>query len=191
MQIVRKAHALQASEIEIALYEGAKNLVQTWPTKSNRDGVDLGDGKGYDKDKEDTTENENASATNKSVRIPASGSGSGLGSGEGRKVGEISETSEESDGRKVVEAWKGRVGPFEAFEPLALAVVQVEPDRQEQPERVRKTRADLAVELAEHDLKSPAALTTILDGWLKVERSRSLREMIERARLVNERPATH
>src|SRR4051812_11814948 len=39
MHIVCKAHALQASEIEIALYEGAKNFVQAWPTKSKRGGV--------------------------------------------------------------------------------------------------------------------------------------------------------
>lgn len=166
MQIVRKAHALQASEVETALNEGAKDFVQAWP-KSQKGGVELGDAKGYDK--------EETKATKKSAP----------GSAETSKVGGISEASEED---RLGEAKTGRVGPFEAFESLALAVLEIDPGRQEQPERVRKTRADLAVALAEHGLKSSAALAAILDGWLQIERSRTLREVIERARLLNERP---
>lgn len=54
MQIVRKAHALQASEVETALNEGAKDFVQAWP-KSQKGGVELGDAKGYDKEETKAT----------------------------------------------------------------------------------------------------------------------------------------
>jgi hypothetical protein len=168
MQIVRKAHAMQAGEIDIALYEGTKNFVLAWPKKKRGESIE--EVEGYDKEKS----SENPSATKNSA--PASMK---------PKEGEFSEASVDHT------ANTGRVGPFEGFEPLALAVLEINPARQEQPERVRKSRAELAMALAEHGMKSSAALAAILDGWLQIERSRSLREVIERARLVNERPLKH
>lgn len=170
MQIVRKAHALQAAEVDISLYEGTKNFVLAWPKRIQGEGVE--EVKGYDK--EEATENPSAmSISARASKKP--------------KVGEFSEASED----RTDTAKAGQVGPFEGFEPLVLAVIEIDPERQEQPERVRKSRAELAMALAEAGLKGSAALAAILDGWLQIERSRSLREVIERARLVNERPLTH
>lgn len=167
MQIVGKARAVQATEIDVVLYEETKNFVLAWPKWKKGVRID-NNAQGHDKEQEGTTEN--PSATRESV--PAS---------EEAKVGEISEASE----------GEGRAGPFEAFEPLTLAVLKIDPERQDQPERVRKSRADLALALAEHGMKSSAALAAILDGWLQIERSRSLRDVIGRARLLNERPLTY
>jgi len=168
MKIVRKARSVQATEIEVVLYEETKKFVLSRPKGKGSAQFDK-DAQGHDKEQEGTTENPSATG----MREPAPAS----------KVGEFSEGGEAHEE-------EGRMGPFEAFEPLMLAVLQTDPERQDQPERARKSRADLALALADRGMRDSAALAAILDGWLQIERSRSLREVIERARLLNERPLT-
>lgn len=68
------------------------------------------------------------------------------------------------------------------FQPLVMAVLACPVEPWRQPERVRKSRLELALALAQGALQDPAALAAILDPWLVEERSRPLREDIERAR---------
>ncbi|KAJ9604971.1 proteasome component M29 [Cladophialophora chaetospira] len=70
----------------------------------------------------------------------------------------------------------------ERFQPLVWAVFACPKEPWLQPERSRKSRADLALTLSERALQDPAALAAILDPWIAEERSRPLREDIERAR---------
>ncbi|KIW80525.1 hypothetical protein Z517_07141 [Fonsecaea pedrosoi CBS 271.37] len=71
---------------------------------------------------------------------------------------------------------------FEPFQPLVMAVLACPPEPWREPERARKSRADLALAMAQQGLRDPAALAAILDPWLVEERSRPLREEIGRAR---------
>lgn len=147
IEIVRKALAIRAGEVDSALYEGAKIFVLTWP-KKKRGGV---------------VDGENPSATNQDAQASSQ-----------EKVGEKPETGE------------GRARPaFERFEPLVMAVLDSDPDRQaQQPEHIRKSRVGLAVAFVERGVQESASLAAILDAWLKSERSRPLREDVERARLM-------
>ncbi|KIX07081.1 uncharacterized protein Z518_05058 [Rhinocladiella mackenziei CBS 650.93] len=84
---------------------------------------------------------------------------------------------------------EGPSGFWETFEPLVLAVLSSDTARQaSEPENQRKSRVSLALAIAERGVQQPAALAAILDTWLQAERSRPLREDIERARLANRRP---
>ncbi len=72
--------------------------------------------------------------------------------------------------------------PLERFQPLVMAVVACPLEPWRQPERSRRSRADLALAFAQRGPQDPAALAAILDPWLAEERSRPLREDLERAR---------
>jgi len=77
---------------------------------------------------------------------------------------------------------EGRTDGFEPFEPLLMAVLSSDGVRQAgEPESHRASRVALAGALAEHGVKDSAALAAILSTWLQTERSRPLREAIERA----------
>jgi len=71
------------------------------------------------------------------------------------------------------------------FQPLILTVLSSEESRQaSEPENQRKSRVALALTLAERGVRDSAALAAILDTWILTERSRPLREDIQRARLL-------
>ncbi|KIW30103.1 uncharacterized protein PV07_05877 [Cladophialophora immunda] len=76
---------------------------------------------------------------------------------------------------------------FEPFQPLVMAVLACPPEPWREPERARKSRAELALALAQQGMPDPAALAAILDPWLVEERSRPLREEIGRARQACQR----
>lgn len=79
----------------------------------------------------------------------------------------------------------GRTGDFERFQPLILAVLSFDESRQaSEVENLRKSRVALALALAEQGVQDAAALAAILDTWSQTERSRPLRDDIERARLL-------
>jgi hypothetical protein len=73
--------------------------------------------------------------------------------------------------------------PGARFQPLIMAVFAYPSEPWRQPERARKSRVDLGLALARQrpSLKDPRALASILDPWLVEERSRPLREDLERA----------
>ena len=80
--------------------------------------------------------------------------------------------------------------PPERFQPLVLAVLACPLEPWLQPERSRKSRAELALALtgsAAGALRDPATLAAILDPWIAEERSRPLREDLERARQPRKR----
>ena len=88
---------------------------------------------------------------------------------------------------------KGEDGPgeppagYERFEPLILAVLAAEDEGHRQgsePENVRRERVALAVALAGRGTRVSAPLAAILTTWAGTERSRLLREDIERAQLL-------
>ncbi|OAP62189.1 hypothetical protein AYL99_04392 [Fonsecaea erecta] len=70
----------------------------------------------------------------------------------------------------------------EPFQPLVMAVLACPPEPWREPERARKSRAELALAVTQHGLHDSTALAAILDPWLVEERSRPLREEIGRAR---------
>ena len=76
----------------------------------------------------------------------------------------------------------GDQGVVERFQPLLMAVFASPLEPWQQPERARKSRVELALALARQHMQDPAALVAILDNWLVEERSRPLREELERAR---------
>ncbi|KAL2427097.1 Proteasome component ECM29 [Exophiala dermatitidis] len=159
-QIVEKALAMQSRAVDSALYEGAKYFVLHAPQIQTKDGVH-GKMEGCDN-------NKNASASN-----DARGTGSAPA-----MVGEASERRAEGDGRK-----DGGSGRFEPFEPLLMAVLAADSSRQgSEIESQRRSRVGLAQALAERGVQDPAAFTEILDRWLQTERSRPLREDMEKAR---------
>jgi hypothetical protein len=71
---------------------------------------------------------------------------------------------------------------FERFQPLILAVLAYPEQPWHQPERTRKLRLELALAVSQQSLKDSMKLAAILDPWCAEERSRPLREDIERAR---------
>ncbi|KAK6376398.1 proteasome component M29 [Exophiala oligosperma] len=76
---------------------------------------------------------------------------------------------------------------YERFEPLVLAVLAAENNDGRQgsePENVRRERVALAVALAERGTRVSAPLAAILTTWARTERSRLLREDIQRAQLL-------
>ena len=160
--IVRKAQAMRVGEIDSALYDEAKIFVLTWP--KTKKGVEDIQGKGYEN-------GENPSATDEAA--PASPEKSSV------TVWRVPEASEDGTA-------KGLRGSFERFEPLVMAVLDSDPGRQaQQPEHIRKSRVALAVASAERNSLRSLSLAAILDTWTQTERSRPLREDIERARLAN------
>ncbi|KIV78326.1 hypothetical protein PV11_10053 [Exophiala sideris] len=102
-------------------------------------------------------EKENASASD---GAPASHKDDSAGSGDGQRL-------------------------FEPFEPLVLAVLAGNDDRQaNETENLRRDRVAVAVALAEREPRISVPLAAILDTWSQTERSRPLRKDIARARLL-------
>ncbi|KAL2427107.1 Proteasome component ECM29 [Exophiala dermatitidis] len=160
-QIVEKALAMQSRAVDSALYEGAKYFVLHAPQIKTKDGVH-GEMEGCDN-------NKNAAASDDAR---------GTGSAPAVMVEEATERRAEGDGRK-----DSGTGRFEPFEPLLMAVLAADSSRQgSEIESQRRSRVGLAQALAERGVQDPAALTAILDRWLQTERSRPLREDMERAR---------
>lgn len=148
VEIVRKAQATRSSEVDSALYTGAKFFVVNCRKFSDVENGEDREMKGSEK--------ENASASD---GAPASSAGSG--DGEGLSA---------------------------AFEPLVLSVLAGDDGRQAtEAENLRKDRVALAVALVERAPRISVPLAAILDTWLQTERSRPLREEIERTRLLIKR----
>ncbi|KAI1614467.1 proteasome stabiliser-domain-containing protein [Exophiala viscosa] len=149
--IVRKAQATRSSEVDSALYTGAKFFVDNCGKQADVAGVDS-EMKGINK--------ENASASDVA---PASSKGDSAGSEDGQRL-------------------------HEPFEPLVLAVLAGGDARQaNETENLRRDRVALAVALAERGPRMSVPLAAILDNWSQTERSRPLREDIDRARLLTKR----
>lgn len=160
-KIVQKTQAIRSSGLDIALYDSAKFFVVNGPKAQT-----AGNGQGAKQKRESGSEK------------ASSGSGTGTNPSSTQATGSLSSESEE----RVRES-------TERFQPLVMAVLAAPLEPWRQPERVRKSRVELAVALAQRrgNLQDPQALAAILDPWLVEERSRPLREEIERARrLVNE-----
>lgn len=173
--IVGKARAVRTSEIDRATYDGAKALMEA----EGKDGVRR-DTRGGDVEK--TLEN---------------ASGSGLGPGQGRMEsaggGDGAKAGQEGDGQAGAGAAEGIAsGPLAVAVALALAALGAgdssSMDRQaSEPEHVRKSRVGLALAVAQKGGQRSGALARMLDGWYESERSRPLREEIDRVRQANDR----
>jgi len=154
-EIIRKAQAMRSSVVDLAMYEKAKFFVTKWPTQQKIDGVDI---------EMEGAQKENASASN---GAPAS---SGRNPEEAANEASIA----------------GFRGAYERFEPLILTVLSADDGRQgSETENLRRERVALALALAGKGSRLSAPLAAILDAWSQTERSRPLREDIERARLLN------
>ena len=161
-EIIHKAQAMRSSIVDLAMYEKAKFFVVKWPSQQKIDGVDI-EMKGFQKEKE----NENASATLASNGAPAS-------------------AGNENDPEVAANQAAPR-GAYERFEALILTVLSADDGRQvSETENLRKERVALALALAGRGSRLSAPLAAILDAWSQTERSRPLREDIERARLLTQ-----
>ncbi|EXJ79208.1 hypothetical protein A1O3_08709 [Capronia epimyces CBS 606.96] len=171
IRTVQKAHGLRSSSLDSALYDSAKFFVLNALQEEKKAGV------GGEVEGCDDNDRENASTTHDADGAAgADGAGSaamGLGQGQASGGGAVGRTG------------TGRTGGrgFEPFEPLLMAVLTADSSRQaSEVESQRRSRVGLARALAERGVQDRAALTAILDGWLQAERSRPLREEMERAR---------
>lgn len=164
-EIIHKAQAMRSSIVDLATYEKAKIFVVKWPSQQKIDGVDI-EMKGFQKEKE----NENASATLASNGAPASAGNENDPEVAANQVGEVASR-----------------GAYERFEALILTVLSADDGRQvSETENLRKERVALALALAGRGSRLSAPLAAILDAWSQTERSRPLREDIERARLLTQ-----
>ncbi|KAK5341475.1 proteasome component M29 [Exophiala xenobiotica] len=154
-EILRKAQAMRSSVVDLAMYEKSKFFVTKWPTQQKIDGVDI---------EMEGAQKENASASN---GAPASS---------GRNPEEAANEA----------SLAGFRDAYERFEPLILTVLSADDGRQgSETENLRRERVALALALAGKGSRLSAPLAAILDAWSQTERSRPLREDIERARLLN------
>ncbi|EXJ96242.1 hypothetical protein A1O1_01368 [Capronia coronata CBS 617.96] len=161
-RIVQKAHSLYSSTIDAALYDSAKVFVQA-ARKENEKGSVGGEKEGCDKTENNSAPDDAQLEGLRSAAVAKEVSGRRAGGDDGGTGG----------------------GGFAPFEPLLMAVLTAGADFSRQAtetEGRRRSRVDLARTLAEGGVVDPAALRAILDRWLQVERSRPLREDIERAR---------
>lgn len=169
--IVRKARAVRTSEIDRATYEGAKALMEAERKEGVRPGTRSGD-------VEKTLEN-----------AAGSGSGSGQGGMGSAGGGDGAKAGQEGDGQ----SFEGIAsGPVAVAVALALAALgsgdSSSMDRQaSEPEHVRRSRVGLALAVAQKGGQRSEALAGMLDGWYESERSRPLREEIDRVRQANDR----
>ena len=108
---------------------------------------------------------------------------------DGERTDEKDQVASRSGSSKIASAKGGSEESDETiarFEALALAVLASPLDAWREPERARKSRVDLALAVAkghppQRRLQNPAALAAILKPWLAEERSRPLREDLDRA----------
>ncbi|KIV95343.1 hypothetical protein PV10_03010 [Exophiala mesophila] len=173
LEIVGKARRLRTSEIDRATYEGAKILMEKQRPEGRRVDGFRRDTKGGDVEK---------TLGNAADAASASALGSGAGENGSAEGGEGPQSAREgiaSEPRAVALA-------------LALAALgsgdSASIDRQaSEPEHLRKSRVSLALAVAQNCGQRSDTLARMLDGWYESERSRPLREEIDRVRQANDR----
>lgn len=157
LHIAQKAHGIRSGLVDGTLYESAKIFVDG---RSRRAGIDGG----AQETVVSADQNASASLASKEALATESRRGSARVESEAGAKGQ------------------GQEGSFGPFDPLVMAVLAASPEPWRDPERVRRSRVELAVALARRGLQDPGALAAILDPWAREERSRPLRDDIERAR---------